>query len=870
MIGTIKFPQHLLERIRLHLPGVEGNAVDSIEDFPAAAFASGRPVIYWTRSALRVDENPALDVARSIACQLKLPLLVYQGLSQRYAFASDRHHTFILQGARQLQCDLQALNIAYAFYLETPATRRKVLVELANQAACIITEEMPVDPPRYFLDRLQQQSKVPVFTVDTSCVLPMQLIGRSFTRAFQFREATTEQFRQRTSKSWPECQESPSAYDLRDLHFEPLDWSQCTIQDWVAECDIDHTVGPVVDTVGGSLEGYNRWQSFLSSGLQAYHHRRNSAEVDGVSRMSAYLHYGMVSPFRIAREAAMQGGKGAEKFLDELLIWRELAYNFCFYRKDHDSWSAIPSWAQQTLLQHQSDVRPQIYDWETLARGQTGDSLWNAAQQSLLRHGELHNNLRMTWGKKLLDWVKDPQAALQLIFDLNHRYALDGRDPCSFAGILWCLGQFDRAFEPEQAVFGLVRPRSTSEHAKRLNVATYRANRVTHRYASPPKIAIIGAGISGLVAARTLKDHGLEVDLFEKSRGVSGRVATRRTDSFQYDHGAQYFTARHPVFRRYVDSWVEQGWVKPWACGSDTSLVAVDAAAVDVSAVSSGSLSSNVEAVDSSAEGLSCQDAIVVIKRNQRPIPAATQRRYVACPGMNEIGKRLAKDLEVRSNTQIAAVKRSGKQLVLVDLENNNLGIYDKVICTAPAYQAASLLAEFPELAAEVAKVELLPCWALMVTFDQPLSIDWAGAFVHDSPIAWIGRESSKPGRIQRSAFVIHANSAWSTAHLESQPDEVAGLLLEDFFSCTGCSKVTPLHWMAHRWRYSIARNPLNSGCLFDQTGSVYACGDWVMGSRIEGAFLSGIAAAGRILGQLQPAAGPVVPTQLTLFDASL
>jgi predicted NAD/FAD-dependent oxidoreductase len=290
--------------------------------------------------------------------------------------------------------------------------------------------------------------------------------------------------------------------------------------------------------------------------------------------------------------------------------------------------------------------------------------------------------------------------------------------------------------------------------------------------------------------------------------------------------------------------------------------------AVDVSAVSSGSLSSNVAAVDSSAEGLSCRDAIVVIKQNHPPILAAAQRRYVACPGMNEIGKRLAKDLEVRSNTQIAAVQRSGEQLILVDQEKNDLGVYDKVICTAPPLQAASLLAEFPDLAAAVAEVELLPCWALMVTFDRPVNIDWAGAFVHDSPIAWIGQESSKPGRMQRPAFVIHANSAWSTAQLESQPDEVAALLLEDFFSCTGCAKVTPLHWMAHRWRYSIARNPLNNGCLFEQTHSVYACGDWVMGSRIEGAFLSGIAAAGRILGQLQPAAGPVVPTQLTLFDA--
>jgi photolyase PhrII len=863
----IKLPTHLLERTRIQFPGQHSRVVCASENFSTSG---GRLVVYWTRSALRVDENPALDVARNLASQLKLPLLVYQGLSQNYSFASDRHHAFIMQAAKQLQRDFTDLNIAYAFYLETLASRQKSLVDIASLAACVVTEEMPVDPPRHFLRRLQQQAAVPILTVDTACVLPMQLVGKVMTRAFQFRDATISALQQRSGRDWVQCEAEPLAFDIKDLPFEPLNWSQGEINDWVAQCDIDHSVGPVVDTIGGSQNGYSRWTAFLQRGMKNYHLARNAAEIDGVSRMSAYLHYGMVSPFRIAREAKLQAGPGAEKFLDELLIWRELAYNFCFHRQDHDSWTALPDWAQHTLLQHQSDPRIETYDWETLARGRTADSLWNAAQQSLLRHGELHNNLRMTWGKSLLSWVQDPRTALQLIIDLNHRYALDGRDPCSYAGILWCLGQFDRPFKPEQQILGVVRPRTTTEHARRLNIDTYRRQRLQPRYSSAPKVAVIGAGVAGLMAARTLNDHGLEVQLFEKSRGLSGRAATRRVDEFQYDHGAQYFTARHPVFRRYVEAWVEQGWVKPWAYGPD-NLELVNEYQQRVGATftgaSTGSLSSGVTPTLAEASP-DLRNSVVVLRPNFPPQRVDPQVRYVACPGMNELGKRLGQNLNVQFGSTVTQIRRQGSQLQLLDQDCASLGCYDSVVCTAPPFQAAQLLAEFPDLASTIAKVELQPCWALMVTFDRPLAIEWAGAFLHDSAIAWISRESSKPARVRPGAYVIHATTAWSIEHLDDSPEQIAEVLLAEFFDRTGCSAIAPLHWAAHRWRYSVAQDPLSVGCLMDQSGCVYACGDWAMGSRIEGAFLAGMAAAGRILGSLQAVANSVGPTQLTLFES--
>ena len=158
-----------------------------------------------------------------------------------------------------------------------------------------------------------------------------------------------------------------------------------------------------------------------------------------------------------------------------MLIWRELAHNFCFHHKHLESLEALPRWARQTIANHLEDPRQAVYSWEKLCRGQTGDSLWDAAQRSLLVHGELHNNVRMTWGKAFLNWTQHPQKALDLMIDLNHRLALDGNDANSYGGLLWCLGLFDRPFKPERPVIGTLRPRSTKDHARRLNMAAYAA-----------------------------------------------------------------------------------------------------------------------------------------------------------------------------------------------------------------------------------------------------------------------------------------------------------------------------------------------------------------------------------------------------------
>jgi photolyase PhrII len=785
-------PEHLAERTR--------------PCGPSGPYPGGQFVLYWMHNALRAHENPALDAALAAGDRLGLPVFVYQGLSERYRFASDRHHAFILQGARDAHAELAARGVGSAFHLERSGHRGPYLRSLAARAAVVVTEDLPVDPIAGWVRRLSEVVAAPVWLVDAACVAPMNLVGRAYDRAFAYRAAARPLIDKRLTRPWPEQPNPRERFVPSDLPFEPVDLATADFAGLIAECDIDHAVGQAPHTVGGSRAGYARWEAFKAKGLRRYADDRNDALRDGVSRLSAYLHYGMVSPLRIAREAAAVRGPGAEKYLDELLVWRELAYTFCRFRPDHESLAAVPFWAVETLSRHEPDPRPALYDWETLARGRTGDLLWDAAQRSLVIHGELHNNVRMTWGKALLNWTPTAADALRLLIDLNHRYALDGRDPASYGGLLWCLGQFDRPHAPERPVTGVVRSRPTEEHAARLDPDRYLA-KVSRPWRTPmPQVAVVGGGISGLTCARTLADHGIPVTVFDKGRGPSGRTATRRAEpGLSFDHGAQYFTARRPDFLRFVGAWQEHGIVAEWG-GRVVKLVG--GAAADTS----------------------------------------PQPRYVGTPGMSEVAAHLAADLAVRFETRITRVSRFGGAWHVADESGANTGPFDFLVVTLPAPQATELLASHP-LAAAAAAVPMAPCWAVLAAFDRPYEVPWDGAFIHDCPLTWACRNSSKPDRpVGPDCWVLHARPEWSAANLEETPEAVSPRLLDALTAATGVRPPPTVHLSAHRWRYSLGADPADRRALFDPATGLVVCGDWMAGGRIEGAFLAGVAASGHVL----------------------
>ena len=393
----------------------------------------------------------------------------------------------------------------------------------------------------------------------------MPLFGKSVDRPFKFRDATKKLRKQRLQRSWPTLDLEVVAYD-GDLPFEPV-MVEHQLADMEArwallqKCSIDPTVHPIWRFKGGEQAALARWQAFKEKGLNGYARRRNNAaDTDGVSRLSAYIHYGMISPMKIAREAAEVGTKSADKYLDELLVFREHPWHHIFATDEPYGVHNLPDWARLSWRSTVDDPRPAQYPLRQLERGGVHDPLWAACQRSLLRQGELHNNVRMTWGKALPFWTADLEQSVAWGQHLNDKYALDGRDPSSVVGVQWCHGLFDRPFHPPAPILGLVRQRDPRTHMSRLDMDAYR--RFTDRPAAttPHPVVVVGAGLAGAVAARLLADHGFDVLILDKGRRVGGRCSRRRVDDVVVTHGASQLD-RWPA---WMEAWIEEAIAHGW------------------------------------------------------------------------------------------------------------------------------------------------------------------------------------------------------------------------------------------------------------------------------------------------------------------
>ena len=247
---------------------------------------------------------------------------------------------------------------------------------------------------------------------------------------------------------------------------------------------------------GGAIAAGQCLKQFFDRRLSLYAEERNQPDEDAASGLSPYLHFGHISAHEVFSRLAegenwsvdrlgdvrqTRGGRSgwwgmsenAESFLDELITWRELGYNMCWQRPDYDKYYSLPDWAQQTLEEHAADPRQYDYSLEQLQAGKTHDRLWNAAQNQLVTEGRMHNYLRMLWGKKILKWSRTPQRALDVMIELNNRFAVDGRNPNSYSGIFWVLGRYDRAWGPERPIFGKIRYMTSENTARKLTLTKY-------------------------------------------------------------------------------------------------------------------------------------------------------------------------------------------------------------------------------------------------------------------------------------------------------------------------------------------------------------------------------------------------------------
>ncbi len=460
----------------------------------------GDYVVYWMTAFRRARWNFALDHAIDRAREMGKPLVVLEALRVDYPWASDRFHAFITDGMADNAKAFAGSGVRYYPYVEPePGAGKGLLREIASRACLIVAD----DYPAFFLPQaLAAASRLPirVEAVDSNGLLPMRVADRPFPTAYSFRRFLQQQLPQRLDTfpdedplrgaKPPAASEPPVAVERRWPAAEAGLLRRST--SLAAALPIDHDIGPCA--LGGAAAAQTALDGFLRGGLSRYADDRNHPDLNITSGLSPFLHFGHISAHEVfmrvadrerwspGRLAPRADGKrsgwwgmspSAEQFLDQLVTWRELGFNMCAQRDDYDRYESLPEWALTTLAQHERDPREHIYNLEDFERARTHNPLWNAAQTQLVWEGRIHNYLRMLWGKKILDWTRSPREALDVMIELNNKYALDGRDPNSYSGIFWVLGRYDRAWGPERPVFGKVRYMSSRNTARKVRASEY-------------------------------------------------------------------------------------------------------------------------------------------------------------------------------------------------------------------------------------------------------------------------------------------------------------------------------------------------------------------------------------------------------------
>ena len=430
----------------------------------------GRCVVYWMQRAQRIVDNPALDLAIEAANLLALPVVVYFQVIPNYPNANARHYHFMQQGLRDVAEDAAERGVGLVVR-RSPESSLEAFLDEAG-AALLVGDENPCREPERWRQVLGRRLKLPFWTVDADVVVPSRIFGKTFVLLHHFRPHLKAEI---PKYLVPFKRVSPQHAWMHSKKISGLDLAKDITHGFTK---LDRSIGPVDTFTGGTHAAAKRLRDFVSNDLKDYETKRNHPEVNGTSRLSPYLHFGNIGPITIALavKKAVTDGKAtqevADRYLEELIGWRELAVLFVRHEPNYDNWECAAPWARKTLIEHTGDPRAR-YTLAQLERAQTGDELWNAAQRQMVSTGWMHNYMRMYWGKKILEWAPDPARAFEWAVTLNDKYELDGRDPNGYAGIAWALvGRHDRPWF-DRPVFGLVRPMSGASLAKKFDAKAY-------------------------------------------------------------------------------------------------------------------------------------------------------------------------------------------------------------------------------------------------------------------------------------------------------------------------------------------------------------------------------------------------------------
>lgn len=408
------------------------------------------PVVYWMSRDQRINDNWALFYAIELADELNTGVMINFALAPKFLEATLRQYKFMISGLKEMKQRCEDLNIYFHIHSGEPASTVSWVAEQVD-AAAIVSDFDPLKIKRIWKRDVAKQIKVPFYEVDAHNIVPALFV----TNKEEFGAYTIRPKIQKLLPGFlsPFPKINPIKKSVKH-NFTSLDWMSV-----YEDVDIDFDVSSFTPFKAGEISANEMLSQFISSKLISYDTDRNNPNLNGQSNLSPYLHFGHISAQRVALEVnAAKIDHGLKvSFLEELIVRRELADNFCYFNTKYDSFDGFKDWAKFSLNAHRDDKREFTYTLEQFENAQTHEDLWNAAQLELLHKGKMHGYMRMYWAKKILEWTNSPDEAIAIAIYLNDKYEFDGRDPNGYAGIAWSIGGVhDRAWA-ERPVFGKIR-----------------------------------------------------------------------------------------------------------------------------------------------------------------------------------------------------------------------------------------------------------------------------------------------------------------------------------------------------------------------------------------------------------------------------
>lgn len=426
-------------------------------------------MLYWMRRAQRAFDNPALEIAITLANESERQVIVFFCLRHSLPHANLRHLSFMLDGLIETAGRLERRGIGFVMRLAEGRAADE-LGRLCGEIkpVCIISDENPLGGLDGWRRLIPQGFERPFATVDADVIVPSAMIGKEQYAARTIRpriHAQLHRFLKPVGNREVRIRWSgPKPHSLTPSTM-PLD-----------RLSLDRSIAPVKDFRGGTAEALSRLANYIKERLSEYATARNRPELDGTSQLSPYLHYGQIGPHTIALAVRYADAPETDKraYLEELIVRRELAINFVRYNPHYKSLRSVEPWAARTLQEHAGDLRSYRYNERQLEQAETHDPLWNASQRQMMIGGWMHNYMRMYWAKKILEWSHTPAAAYHVAVYLNDRYELDGRDANGYAGIAWAIGgKHDRAWGPERPIYGKIRYMSAASTGRKFDSRAY-------------------------------------------------------------------------------------------------------------------------------------------------------------------------------------------------------------------------------------------------------------------------------------------------------------------------------------------------------------------------------------------------------------